>query len=69
MHDLNLIRAATEDVSSARVLLQERTDALDAIIQTALDHGISMDKVTEASASPQPGNAPTVDSRQHQLVA
>ncbi|MDO2934597.1 hypothetical protein Q2T94_09815 [Paeniglutamicibacter sulfureus] len=69
MHELDLIRAATEDVSSARILLRERTDALDAIIQTALDHGISMDQVTEASASPQPGNAPTVDSRQHQLVA
>ena len=45
MHELDLIRAATEDVASAKVLLQERTDALDAIIQTALDHGVSMDAI------------------------
>lgn len=68
MHELDLIRAATEDVSSARVLLQERIDALDAIIQTALDHGISMDKVAEVTKSPL-----TLSDRnggpQHQLVA
>lgn len=68
MHELDLIRAATEDVSSARVLLQERIDALDAIIQTALDHGISMDKVAEVTESPL-----TLGDRnggpQHQLVA
>lgn len=56
MHELDLIRAATEDLAAARVLLQERTAALDAIIKTALDHGISMEDVTEASESSLPGN-------------
>ncbi len=56
MHELDLIRAATEDLAAARVLLQERSDALDAIIKTALDHGISMEDVTETSESSLPGN-------------
>ncbi|MFJ6419271.1 hypothetical protein [Paeniglutamicibacter sp. NPDC091659] len=69
MHELDLIRAATEDVASARVLLQERTDALDAIIQTALDHGISMDDVAEASKSSLPGNEQDSGRPQPLLVA
>lgn len=69
MHELDLIRAATEDVASARVLLQERTDALDAIIQTALDHGISMDEVAEASKPPLPGKGQGTATPQPLLVA
>lgn len=69
MHELDLIRAATEDVAAARVLLQERTDALDAIIQTALDHGISMDDVTEASKSSLPRNKQDSGRPQSVLVA
>lgn len=49
MHELDLIHAAAEDVASARVLLQERMAALDAIVQTALDHGIPEEKVNVAS--------------------
>ena len=49
MHELDLIQAAAEDVASARVLLQERIEALEAIVRTALDHGIPETKVNEAS--------------------
>lgn len=49
MHELDLIHAAAEDVASARVLLRERIAALDAIVQTALDHGIPEEKVNAAS--------------------
>lgn len=56
MHDLDLIRAATEDVASARMLLQERTEALSAIIQTALEHGFSMDEIAAAGRQPLIGN-------------
>ena len=69
MHELDLIRAATEDVASAQVLLQERTEALDAITQTALDHGIPMDKIAEASEPSLPGSELHGGPRQHQLVA
>ena len=69
MHELDLIRAATEDVASARVLLQERTAALDAIIQTALDHGVPPVEVAEASEALCTANAETNDPRQHLLVA
>lgn len=69
MHELDLIRAASEDVASARVLLQERTDALDAIIQTALDHGVSMDAIAAASEPVLPGIENTAGARQHLLVA
>lgn len=69
MHELDLIRAATEDVAAARVLLQERTEALDAIIQTALDHGISMDDVTEASKTSLTENKQDSGRQQSALVA
>ena len=48
MHELDLIRAAAEDVASARVLLQERIAALEAIAQTALGHGVPEGQVDEA---------------------
>ena len=69
MHELDLIRAATEDVVSAQVLLQERTQALDAIIQTALDHGIPVTKVAEASEAPLPGNKTAAGPQHPALVA
>lgn len=69
MHELDLIRAATEDVAAAKVLLQERTAALDAIIQTSLDHGISMADVTEASKLPLPGNGANTDTPLPLLLA
>ncbi len=51
MHELDLVRAAAEDVAAGRMLLQERIDVLDAIVQSALDHGIPMEQVCEASES------------------
>jgi hypothetical protein len=64
VHELDLVRAATEDVDSARVLLQERSDALDVIIQTALDHGIPLDEVAEASEAARTTNEETTGPKQ-----
>lgn len=69
VHDLDLIRAAADDVASARVLLQERTAALDALIQTALNHGIPMSHVAKASEPSMIGNEPPAEARQSLLVA
>lgn len=54
MHQLDLIRAAAEDVASARILLKERIEALDAIVATALDHDIPAAKVAEAAEAAMP---------------
>lgn len=56
MHELDLVRAAAEDVAAGRMLLQQRIDVLDAIVQSALDHGIPMEQVSEASASSLSGS-------------
>ena len=56
MHELDLIRAASEDVDSARMLLQKRTEALDAIVQRALDHEAPMDKMAEAGEAARAAN-------------
>lgn len=48
VHDLDLIRAAAADVDSARLLLQERIDALEAIAQVPLGHGVPAAQVTQA---------------------
>lgn len=69
MHELDLIRAATEDVDSARVLLQQRTGTLDAIIQAALDHGIPLEEVAEAIETARTTNDETTDPRQPVLLA
>ncbi|MFJ6415398.1 hypothetical protein [Paeniglutamicibacter sp. NPDC091659] len=65
MSQLDLIRAAAEDVASARVLLRERTEALEAIVQTALEHGATKAQVAEASGPSladftEPGDTPHV---------
>jgi hypothetical protein len=49
VHQLDLIRAAAEDVAAARMLLNERIGALNAIVATALDHDIPAAKVAEAA--------------------
>ena len=49
MHQLDLIRAAAEDVASARILLNERIGALNAIVATALEHDVSATKIAEAA--------------------
>ena len=54
MHELNLIRAAAEDVAAARAVLRERSQALQAIIRTALDHGVPPAEVARASEAALP---------------
>ena len=54
MHELNLIRAAAEDVAAARVVLSERSQALKAIVRTALDHGAVPADVARASEAALP---------------
>ena len=49
MHQLDLIRAAAEDVASARILLTERIEALNAIVATALDHDVPATEVAAAA--------------------
>ena len=53
MHQLDLIRAAAEDVASARILLNERIEALEAILAAALDHGIPAAQAAEAARAAQ----------------
>lgn len=53
VHQLDLIRAAAEDVASARILLNERIEALEAIMTAAQDHGIPAAQVSEAARTAQ----------------
>ena len=68
MHQLDLIRAAAEDVASARILLKERIEALDAIVATALDHDIPVAKVAEAAQAALPSETEETTAGR-QLVA
>ncbi|MFL4472397.1 hypothetical protein ACIPVK_00145 [Paeniglutamicibacter sp. MACA_103] len=47
-HQLDLIRAATEDVEAARLLLKQRLETLDAITRTAVEHGIPANQIAAA---------------------
>ena len=69
MHELNLIRAAAEDVAAARVVLRERSQALQAIIRTALDHGAVPTDVARASEAALPTPGPLTESRPPVLTA
>ncbi|RAX49975.1 hypothetical protein DQ353_07420 [Arthrobacter sp. AQ5-05] len=53
MHQLDLVRAAAEDVASARILLNERIEALEAIMAAALHHGVSAAQASEAARAAQ----------------
>lgn len=53
MHQLDLIHAAAEDVASARVLLNERIEALEGIMATALAHDVPAARVAQAAESAQ----------------
>jgi hypothetical protein len=53
VHQLELIRAAAEDVASARILLNERIEALEAIMAAALDHGIPAAQASDAAQAAQ----------------
>ena len=64
MNQLDLIRAAAQDVAAARVLLRERLEALDAIVQSALEHGVPSDKVDEAKSPSWNATLPTLDEHQ-----
>lgn len=68
MHQLDLIRAAAEDVASARILLKERIEVLDAIVATALDHDIPAAKVAEAAQAALPSETEETTAGR-QLVA
>jgi hypothetical protein len=54
MHDLDLVRAAAEDVASARLVLSHRIEALEIIVKAALEHGAPMAQVLEASEPSKP---------------
>lgn len=56
VRELELIRAASEDVAAARMLLQQRLGALDAITRTALAHGIAPAEVALAGSAAAPGD-------------
>lgn len=58
MHDLDLIRAASEDVAAARLLLRQRQETLDAITRAALEHGVPAADI--AAASNETGDIPRV---------
>lgn len=64
MNQLDLIRAAAEDVAAARVLLRERLEALDAIVQSALEHGVPSDQVDEAKSPSWNATLPMLDEHQ-----
>ena len=69
MHELNLIRAAAEDVAAARMVLRERSQALQAIIRTALDHGAVPTEVARASEAALPTPAMPAKTRPPVLTA
>ena len=64
MNQLVLIRAASEDVAAARVLLRERVGALGVIVQGALEHGVPSDQVDEAKSPSWNVATPTADEHQ-----
>lgn len=66
MNQLDLIRAAAEDVASARVLLRERVETLDSIVKSALEHGVPIDQIDEAK-SPS-WNATSQASDEHRAL-
>lgn len=51
MHELDLIRAAAEDVAAARSLLKQRLETLDAITRSALERGVPAAEVAAAGES------------------
>lgn len=63
MGDLDLVRAAAQDVAAARLLLRQRQDAFEAISATALKHGISAADIASATAPEEPGIGLPVDLR------
>ncbi|GAA3322823.1 MULTISPECIES: hypothetical protein [Paeniglutamicibacter] len=58
MHELDLIRAASEDVAAARLLLRQRQETLDAITRAALEHGVPAAEI--AAARKESGDIPHV---------
>ena len=58
MHQLDLIRAAAEDVASARILLEQRLETLEDIMAAALNHGIPAAQASEAARAAQLAGSP-----------
>lgn len=58
MHELDLIRAASEDVAAARLLLRQRQETLDAITRAALEHGVPAAEI--AAVRKETGDIPHV---------
>ena len=49
MRELDLIRAAAEDVAAARSLLKQRLETLDSVTRNALARGVPSAEVAAAS--------------------
>ena len=58
MHDVDLIRDTAQDETSARLLLHERTEAMEAIVHSARDYGLTLSRITEASEASLTVRAP-----------
>lgn len=59
VHELDLIRAATEDVAAARLLLEQRLATLDAITRAAAAHGVPAADIAAAeNPAPTPPRGP-----------
>ncbi|OIH83722.1 hypothetical protein BLJ79_13515 [Arthrobacter sp. UCD-GKA] len=64
MHELELIRAAAQDVAAARSLLRQRLDTLAAINRDALARGIpAVDVAVAGGFSPTGIRNPVGDAR------
>lgn len=64
MHELELVRAAAQDVATARSLLRERLETLEAVNRNALDRGIpAVDVAAAGGLSPAEIRNPVGDAR------
>ena len=64
MHELELVRAAAEDVAAARTLLRQRLETLEAVNRNALDRGIpAVDIAAAGGLSPAGTRNPVGSAR------
>lgn len=64
MHELELVRAAAQDVATARSLLRQRLETLEAVNRNALDRGIpAVDVAAAGGLSPAGIRNPGADAR------
>ncbi|GAA5225963.1 hypothetical protein [Paeniglutamicibacter antarcticus] len=70
MHQLDLIHAAAEDVASARILLNERIEALQDIMATALAHAVpGPDVAYDAQSAQLTGSGAPLGRREKNTAA